>query len=45
MKKKPARRTAKKVRKPVRDLQSLESKSRRVVGGGRALRGGLGKRT
>jgi hypothetical protein len=43
-KKRAAQRSSKKAKKPIRDLQALDPKSRRVVGGGRALRGRLGKR-
>jgi hypothetical protein len=44
MAKAKARRASKKGKKPVRDLKALEKKSRHVVGGGRAIRGPLGKR-
>jgi hypothetical protein len=45
MAKAKAGRPSKKRKKPIRDLKALEKKSRHVVGGGRALRGPLGKRT
>jgi len=44
MAKAKARRASKKSKKPIRDLKALAKKSRSVVGGGRDIRGPLGKR-